>query len=903
MPNVTISALPDAVLPLDAPNTFFEVQTLESGVTVSRKVTADNIVITASGMIMGTGVVDPSTALPYDYDAELTFENANALLTARLGWDGSSSLQLESLAFGAPINIIGRDAGGGAVNAMTFAPSGVMTLNQGAINIDANGNIILEYDVLGGNTGIEYQFTQDRINMIDRASGTINQIVFSQGSFIVVEQGHVGLDSDGVVRLYSSLTAGPAIEARTSGTDWDVLTVNVPSGSCELRSLNVGVTHLALSTNNQSISIYGTSTDDPAVPGNSQDTRISFRNANVDNIGNFGYSGTNFILDVNQRGSNLILRTTDDAGTVVQGFRADPNVDTQIGHGPSNAFVARTVTPASGGLEIDNQATGIGFARVLTTADLTGVAFPIQALDNDQIQWGTGNDVQQYFDATDMRFDAVAGVDFRFSSAATALLELVGTGLNLDATLGTRADSGGVAWYWDESVTTGKIRQTSAAGVLEDDWITMVINGAVAVFFNGANVAQTMAAASGGLQVNNTLTGGGFERVLTASDISGSPFTEIILTNSNVIDLVDTDVALNIGAAVPGSNPHLELGLFGVGSGIQAKADATTIDTLDINPLGGTVNIGPPASAAVAGGANLRFANGAGSGGNIVETTISGIILEGRTGANTILDFHQVSGNLAMRQVWNGANFQFDGFVDSMEITFNARDSGSVNRQLLHMDPDDNIALFDQGVEVARTLGASAGGWEVNNTLTGAGFERVLTTSDLSGAAEFLFYGILEGDETFVTDTTIRYPAELTFSLPGDEPPGRVFSVEYKVLLGATASGTTPGVRLRLDHTGSVAHLTGSHANCIAVEGIGTGGPAAATITSYRGDLDVTETGIALSGNTTGDCDRLDCMLEFGTTNNFPAGDVRLGFAQNVSDAATLFIFEGTFLRIKSEIL
>ena len=148
MPNVTISALPDAIIPLDSPNTFFEVQTLESGVTVSRKVTADNIVITASGMIAGTGIVDPSTALPYDYDAELTFENANALETARLGWNGSSVLELENEAFGASIHIQGRNNAGSTALGMVFNPnSETMSLYNGAILIDANGELDFEYDV------------------------------------------------------------------------------------------------------------------------------------------------------------------------------------------------------------------------------------------------------------------------------------------------------------------------------------------------------------------------------------------------------------------------------------------------------------------------------------------------------------------------------------------------------------------------------------------------------------------------------------------------------------------------------------------------------------------------------------------------------------------------------------
>ncbi len=50
----------------------------------------------------------------------------------------------------------------------------------------------------------------------------------------------------------------------------------------------------------------------------------------------------------------------------------------------------------------------------------------------------------------------------------------------------------------------------------------------------------------------------------------------------------------------------------------------------------------------------------------------------------------------------------------------------------LTFDPTTGVVeLFQAGAEVARTLTAAAGGWEVNNTLTGAGFERVLTASDV----------------------------------------------------------------------------------------------------------------------------------------------------------------------------
>jgi hypothetical protein len=68
--------------------------------------------------------------------------------------------------------------------------------------------------------------------------------------------------------------------------------------------------------------------------------------------------------------------------------------------------------------------------------------------------------------------------------------------------------------------------------------------------------------------------------------------------------------------------------------------------------------------------------------------------------------------------------------VHAGNILMRAEDTGGVLRTLIDMDPDDDVALFDAGTEVLRTLPAASGGAEANNTLTGAGFERVLTESD-----------------------------------------------------------------------------------------------------------------------------------------------------------------------------
>ncbi len=66
------------------------------------------------------------------------------------------------------------------------------------------------------------------------------------------------------------------------------------------------------------------------------------------------------------------------------------------------------------------------------------------------------------------------------------------------------------------------------------------------------------------------------------------------------------------------------------------------------------------------------------------------------------------------------------------------------------IDPAADVKLHQATIEVARTLTAAAGGFQANNTLTGAGFERVLTVADLSGATITL-------DD--LTDVTLTAPA------------------------------------------------------------------------------------------------------------------------------------------------
>jgi hypothetical protein len=84
----------------------------------------------------------------------------------------------------------------------------------------------------------------------------------------------------------------------------------------------------------------------------------------------------------------------------------------------------------------------------------------------------------------------------------------------------------------------GLISQISNLGGVEDTWIQLTRNGDVGLFFNGLEVLRTLIAASGGLEIDNQSTGGGFERVLTTSDvpaaISGTFISGLTAVSGNV---------------------------------------------------------------------------------------------------------------------------------------------------------------------------------------------------------------------------------------------------------------------------------------------------------------------------------------------------------------------------------
>ncbi len=99
-----------------------------------------------------------------------------------------------------------------------------------------------------------------------------------------------------------------------------------------------------------------------------------------------------------------------------------------------------------------------------------------------------------------------------------------------------------------------------------------------------------------------------------------------------------------------------------------------------------------------------------------------------------VFDFQDASCRATIGHLSNDI-FLIRNEIHGGNVELAAEDTGGVLRKILEGDPDDDVKLFDEGVEVAHTVPPADGGLEVDNQDTGAGFERVLTTADLGGVS------------------------------------------------------------------------------------------------------------------------------------------------------------------------
>ena len=290
---------------------------------------------------------------------------------------------------------------------------------------------------------------------------------------------------------------------------------------------------------------------------------------------------------------------------------------------------------------------------------------------------------------------------------------------------------------------------------------------------------RTVLPASGGLEVDNQVTGAGFERVLTTSDAGGGVTVIAGTADGQTLDW-------NNGL----SQWEPSLNLFTFTNGIAVRESASANTGIFIQESGGAtissivteVGNGNTIIDSRVNNGTITF-QGRDSSANtdnlLVMTPESGVdgyfnnllnwrgrqtgfeIQSTQAGA-TVLDF-QDSGAVTTAQINSNAGLiTIDGLTATagFGLIIRTRDSGGTARILIRGNANNDVELYHAGTEVFRTVAAASGGAEANNTATGAGFERVLTTSDLgsslpSGALNDMIY-ISTAPNTYSATSTLQ---------------------------------------------------------------------------------------------------------------------------------------------------
>jgi hypothetical protein len=354
---------------------------------------------------------------------------------------------------------------------------------------------------------------------------------------------------------------------------------------------------------------------------------------------------------------------------------------------------------------------------------------------------------------------------------------------------------------------------TQAAGTYRINGATVMGIAATEtqLYHSGAAVISTQAAAAGGLIVDNQSTGAGFERVLTVSDIgvqaSGTPVNNqlAIWVNATTVegdaDLTWDGAELAINAGIPIIDFSGTNGLAANSIRTRAANGGLEIELLHID--GSATIWQTDAAGTTQEDAWITFArNGAVAlhfdGSVALETTASGIEIQDPNGLNIEqLVMAESGGTVHAIFTASAASVLLQAAAGSGQIAMQ-KSTNSVT-----IDTTD-VTLVHLGTDVARTLAAASGGLEANNTLTGAGFERVLTTSDQGAAA---VQHVEQTTDTTVNNSITLVNTQLTFT---DVPTG-FYRIDGMFLLRDVAvSGS--GARIDCSITGadsdSVARLS-----------------------------------------------------------------------------------------------
>lgn len=855
--NIRISDLPLAVLPLDGPNSFFEVQTVEGGVPVSRRVASDNIVV---GFV--TPTIDNSTLrgdLSTGQFVETNLFNIPDNTNNTLVVNGASAADADTgFNIDAPPN---RDT------FLQFLENGIATYRMfyDAANSEARHrlNVPGVIQLEEGDASVvlaEFDSTVGQVRLWAGLAGVdvpVARTILPAAGGMEVDNQLTGAGFERVLTTSDALGAGGQVNTVVGGTN---ISVNAADPINPIVNLDAAIT--GVSVNGVTLTTGGLATNFLNAQGNY--VAVPAGGGQVDTV----VGGANVTVDATDPVNPIVNLDAAITGVSVNGVTlsaagAATNFLNETGaYGEVSSLLdsgtVRVAATSLGGqitgttLDVNNSAAVTPVAAFLRNSE-GGVrlvadngGFNIQ--QTDSIGGSLENWIQclvngavTLFNNNNPRISATTTGASVTATGATQLVVLE-SGANI-ADVIARNSAGGFAWR-TESTGAVNLYQVSGVGAFEDVWMGFIRDGSVALRHNNVNMARTAAAAAGGFEVNNTVTGSGFERVLTTSDAaggslpSGSQFDTLYISTAPNTYSATSALSVNPGVLITATDdveinktsPAYRFNNTG-GPGNDGEATITYLDVIFFDPrLEIRIDTGAGGSNALVFAAQpgvvpvteiyqpgavtptIRLIN------STPEIQLSGATmgLEPSTAANSWFQIDSGSTTLWARvelaNIGAAVALEWDNNSDTFTIgRVNAGGGaftvGGLGLELV-LTGSNRVRLYE-GVNVAaRTTEPSSGGLEANNTVTGSGLERVLTTSDLVQSA-------VKAASTARANTITR----------SDDPDLSGFALEpstsYIVEVGLVFNGggaTGNGFRWAFDFNGQIGNVNVQNGIGISVQ-------------------------------------------------------------------------------------
>lgn len=553
MPNVRISDLPDITLPIDAGQTFFETQTVEGGIPVSRRARADQLLF---------NVFPPPTAdfttVRGDFASGLFVENLLLLVDDISGQVTVGGLtQSERIIAGDP----GTEGTGIVVNGTLFE-SVLKASDLGGTNVaetilhrhstglppilvgsrshsnDDTHSIVLDGDgllsIFGvGWDGVDYAISSEiRMEVdgtpgIDDMPGQISFLTSPAGSDNPVERMVIG--PDGIVSI--SGTAAFQVPAGTTAQEPPSINgmLRYNTDENEFQGVVQGAWEPLSNRGLQGFGVwvYEQDTGTPPLSG-----EIRFNNADPSLATSVFVSETNsaatdvgsllalltagsliYIQDQKDNTNFIVIEvgTYTDQGTYAEYTIAQSSqegagfVDTQ------NIFLVGTAGGGGGGGLPSGVLGDIAYISTAPSTYTATSAVSVNPTGAVTIQFNTADKIKSAQDGVELigQSDILNLISFR----------------NLADTLdqGFVGFPNATSFSVRNNILNGQTHIQGRDGGGTVNFFQGTPGGSARMYQANVLVAETLTAAAGGLQANNTLTGGGFERVLTTSDSVALP--------------------------------------------------------------------------------------------------------------------------------------------------------------------------------------------------------------------------------------------------------------------------------------------------------------------------------------------------------------------------------------------